>query len=202
MVNIGIQGQLSSGKTLMALGWIEEIWKYYPKKEIISNVHLSIDHQYFTAEDFFNFYNTVIKYNENKRDYLINKLFFNKIWLADELVNFANARAFNSKENKAFTRMLTMLGKLDCDIIYTSQIAESQVDKILRELSQITCLCERYSIEGEPIFFGPRKMPNIKIHVVMHINLGFHGEKEIEFFFYPQRFYKMYNTRQLVLYEK
>lgn len=68
--------------------------------------------------------------------------FKDTIFFVDEIHTIVDAR--RSSANVDFTGFITQLGKLNCDLYYTAQIVDSQIDRRLRELGDLFLFCTRY----------------------------------------------------------
>lgn len=197
---IGNCGVLSSGKSVTTVYIGININKISPRKRIISNMDLNLNYTRFTNEEFLKFYDRILDLSEKERDFLLKRQFFNTIWLNDEIENLVDARLVRSKKTLNTTQFITLLGKLDCDLIYNAQIFNSQVDLRLRGLTNCLVETERVYMDGSPVIMGSRILEEpilIKIKGQIKVN----SETIIEFldFFNPQPYYKYYNTRQVIL---
>lgn len=188
---IGILGNLSSGKTLLAIKLIYDELKKNPNKKIFSNIKLNFKYEHI---DFESLVSNIINNSS---------MFFNSIVLADELHLLAESRRSSSDLNLTITKFITQLGKLNCIMIYTSQIF-SQVDVRLRELTDILVFCERVSENLEPLFLKSRIVKE-KIYIRCELLIKRYGGikyTSVKFVFNPQEYYGLYDTREVVMLDR
>lgn len=140
---VGSFGNLSSGKTQLTVIMLENEAKQGTK--IFSNITLSFPDpktqkrvNHYRMEDL----PAMVKEDPGQ--------FENSILFVDELHNIVEARRSSASLNVDFTQFVTQLGKLGCDLYYTSQILSSQIDLRLREMGDLFYFCLRY-------FYNPIK---------------------------------------------
>jgi len=203
MVNIGIGGRLSSGKTNFGLGLVLDLSKYGKEKKIISLVKLyNVEHIYYTNEEFVDL---IIKYKDNPE--MLKKLFFNSVLYLDEIRNLISARKSTTNLNEAITQFLMMAGKLDCDVVFTYQVYTSQVDLQLREITDHNFETERRDINLKVLSFDQsrKRIPDIPVRILVTL-MVFDGDKliasKIQFAYDPLIYAKYYNTRQLLILDR
>jgi len=194
---IGFGGNLSGGKTVTCVMLAYQQWLL--GKKIISNITLN----------FGNNKNVVLMKNSEFVDFLIRnfeqpdkikEMFFNSVLILDEITNLLSARKSTTNLNELITNFIMMAGKLDCDVLYTYQILNSQVDKRLREICNIFCECYRVDSKGQLIFYKPRVVrEKIYIKVIMEIEFGIFGIRFKQFTYDPEPFYQLYDTREVTL---
>lgn len=194
---IGLGGKLSGGKTNTAVAI--SLDKAYKGKKVISNIYLNFPPKlktfYLKNENFIEF--LIKNYNNPPK---IKEVFFNSVLLLDEVGQLINARKSSSNLNELITSFFMMVGKLDCDVIFTYQVKESQVDKVLREVCEIYGNCFRLSKDLNPIFFEDRIL-NTKIYVLvlLEFDLQLAGKQIKPILYDPEPFYNLYDTREIVL---
>lgn len=192
-------GKLSGGKTTTGTRFsIDKAMK--EKKKIISNIRLfnlpeGIEFLWLPNEEFIKF----LKLNYRNEDALM-KMFFNSVLFLDEIVNIISARKSSTNLNEIVTNFLMMTGKLDCDVVYTYQVQESQVDKRLREIANIYANCYRVDRNLQPLINKPR-IVNEKVYilVIMELDFDIAGKKYTQMLYDPSPYYKFFNTREMNL---
>lgn len=186
---IGIFGNLSSGKTLTAYYLIDRLGK---GKEVITN---STNKRGYIVVDL---------------DYLIVKaksnpeLFYNKILFLDEAHTIVDARRSSSSLNTDYTMFLTQLGKLDCILIYTSQILSSQIDLRLRELTDYYLFCSKINQYGGSVVSHSRIL-NYQVYIKVKGFVKLMGGlkfKKLNFVFNPNYLFNQYDTRQILMLDR
>lgn len=146
-MNIGFGGKLSGGKTTTALVFALDFSGQGLRKKLITTVKLlGVKCLYIKTSDLVDF---VYKYKEDNE--MLEQMFFNSVLLLDEIRNIISARKSTSNLNEVFTQFLMMAGKLDCDILYTYQIFNSQVDVQLREITDMNFECTRTDEQGREL---------------------------------------------------
>lgn len=192
-MKIGIIGNLSAGKTLIAVYLAMQ-----QNKAIISNCRLNIDYEYLPDESFIRWYKTVLDQKDTLRGMYIKRKYGNKCWLLDEAHNLLNARLAGSDINELITQMLRFLGKINCDIIYTSQLFKSDIDKRLREITDIIIEPMRISEFGKPLIFEERKLKR-KVYIMARItyNMGHMGYRIANVVMDLERYYQYYDTEHI-----
>lgn len=198
----GIFGNLSSGKTALAVYLSHEEFLKNNKK-IISTLKLNFKSIYISTETLVDI--TIIERQK--------KYFFDSILLADEIHNIVDARRSSSDLNQKFTQFITQLGKLDCNLVFTSQILKSQIDTRLRDLCDVYIFCERYMLIKNKLYeatFEPRiiydknnQLVPIRIYCNMIIKIqGGKSYKNLEFMFDPSQVYDLYETRKIIILDR
>lgn len=193
-MNIGLGGKLSSGKTVIGLSYVIDALKN--NKKIISNIELDLQYTHLSNEGFLRY---IIKALDNPD--LLNKMFFNSCLFLDEISQLLDARKSTSYVNDLVTNFIIMAGKLDCDIIFTYQILESQVDLRLREICDLFGYCIPLDENLNPMFLRTKRIIENQIYILVlyTLNLGTFGNFEYYKLYDPKPFYKLYNTREIVL---
>lgn len=194
---LGYGGKLSGGKTLCGVKYCLE--KGLQGKKIITNVRLNFPKEieviYFTNPELIKFLKDNYEDTEAMR-----KLFYNSVFFVDEIVNMASGRKATTNLNEMLTNFFMMAGKLNCDIFYTYQDYESQVDKRLRSVTQITANCYRVDLNKIPILEGDRKLNQpIRIWVIKKLDYDILGIQLHEELFNPEPYYQYYDTEELIL---
>lgn len=198
---IGLGGKLSGGKTISMVRFAYRMG--LRGKKIITNIHLNfpsnIEVIELSNEEFIDF----LKENYDDQD-KIKSMFFNSVLMLDEVSSLLSARKSTTILNELVTNFLMMAGKLDCHVIYTFQIKESQVDKRLREISQVYGNCYRINANtGIPIIEGDRILSDkVLIMVVLEYDFDILGLKTTKEVFDPSPYFNMYNTREVVLLDR
>lgn len=207
-MNIGIGGNLSGGKTILAIAFLVE---EFTNKKIISTINLVgfKDYIHLTSEQFADFI------QEYKDDYeALETMFKDTVLLLDEARNLISARKSTSNLNEMITQFLMMAGKLDCDVIYTFQLLNSQIDMQLREITNVFFECERLGIDKKPLPFQYARMriPKDKegnlIPTIIMVTLMQNDKKgelvksKKKFFIDPLKYKDFYNTRELVILDR
>lgn len=194
-MNIGLGGNLSSGKT--ALGMKLSFNRILEtKKEFIANLENTLGRT-MKNDKLILF---VMENYENQKE--LEKVFFNKILFLDEIGNLVNARRSSSSLNELMLGLCMQLGKLDCDLLYTYQLEESQVDKQLRAISPIQGICQRINEKGELMFTKSRIVSEkVLVYVEWEIKLGGKIKKFKEVIDCTDIF-PTYNTREIILLDR
>lgn len=188
----GIFGNLSSGKTLLGVKTIFEEKQKNPNLKIISNIYLKMDYDQLDLEGLLS------KVAEDK------EYFRNAVLFIDEIHNLVDARKSTSNLNVDFTRFVTQIGKLNCNMIFTSQIFSSQIDLRLRELCDVLFFCKRVNEKGQAMILRERKV-NEKIFIfVTYFFKEFGGLvfKQGKFVFSPEKYYGLYDTEEIVVLDR
>lgn len=189
---VGIFGNLSSGKTVFA---VSLCYSELKTKTVISNIKLGFKYKYLDLDQIF--------------DAAVNNslIFENSILFADEVHNLVDARRSNSDLNQKFTQFITQIGKLNCDFVFTSQVFSSQIDVRIRELCDILCFCERGAIINGSFqsLTLARRILDIPVTIKIIMLIKTMGGAKIQqkmCYFDPQPFYKLYDTREIVLLDR
>jgi len=194
---IGLFGLLSGGKSVSAVKLIKDYEK--EGKRVISNTPLfHMEHLYLPNVKFIEFLKENLEKDEN-----LEKVFSNSVFFIDEITNLVDARRSGSALNELITGFMMMLGKLDCDVIYTCQILESQVDLRLREITNVLINAIRIDIDGNPLVFDKRILEkDVYIYLEYKFILGPLGEKIAREIYNPAEFYKFFWTRKIILLDR
>lgn len=197
----GIGGKLSGGKTCTGVKFSHGQW--LTGKKVISNIYIKFPE----GDD-----RTVFIRNDQlvaflKRYYMdsvkLKEFFFNSVLLLDEIVNLIGSRRSSTALNELFTNFFMMAGKLDCDVVFTFQVKESQVDKILREVCNVYANCYRINDKGVPLVFEERVYKGkIMIAVLLEFDFDILGMKYSKLVYDPEPYYKMYDTREITLLDR
>lgn len=187
---IGIFGNMSSGKTVLAvkLAYDEFIKK---KAKIISNIELKFPYKFIDSDSLIT---TVIQQPN---------IFYESNFLLDEAHNYLESRRSSSSVNLRFVMFLTQLGKLSCSLIMTSQMIR-QIDIRFRELMDVVIVCNRIDEKGNIILENDRILKK-KILIQCKGEIYLHGGATILpfcFVFDPEPYFKLYNTREIVIIDR
>lgn len=191
---IGYGGSFSSGKTVSGVkDTIESGGK------IISNIELyGIKYVKLTDCNFIK----LLADNLDNLDFL-KEYFRNSEWFIDEIVNILDARDISNPINALITRFLMLLGKINCNVRYTYQIKDSQVDLRLREIANITKKCTRVLEDGSPaIFFDRIIKPKVMILQQIYTDYGYFGNIPKIELIDPSPYYNRFNTEEWVLLDR
>lgn len=189
-MNIGIFGNLSSGKTALA---VSIIYQEYQAKQtkVITNIDLKFPNVKVDLPE-------LIDKTRNDPDFFRNAILF-----LDEIHVIIDARRSMADINQKFTQFLTQLGKLDCNLIFTAQILNSQIDLRLRELMDIYVICEKMDERGNKIY--GKRVSDKKVYFMTewHI-LVKAGTKEIvrKIPYDLDYVFPLYDTRELVIFDR
>lgn len=192
---IGIFGVMSSGKDVTAGKILRDALKKKQRK-VISNCYLDVP--------------DLIRL-ENEELYLKhqNPSFFKNSYLyITELHTILESRSSNALVNKNFTMFLTQIGKIDCKIIYTSQLT-GQIDLRMREFTPYRIICERLvyreGVMQSPNFYDGRIL-NEPIFIRMILNYtNLAGEevyKEIGTYQPEQEDFDFFDTREIIMLDR
>jgi hypothetical protein len=192
---VGIGGILSSGKTLLGVKLCLD--SKNKGKRIISNIKLNFPYFYLSTSELVTFLKR--NFEDTK---VIEKKFKNSVLFIDEITNLVNARKASASLNELITTFFMMLGKLDCDLVYTYQLLTSQIDVRLREITTTFCDCQRVILKANQdrslrIIDSP-----IRIKVIMFKKTGTLGFKMSKFQFNPEKYFNLYNTREIILLDR
>lgn len=188
---IGIFGNLSSGKTLLAVKLLKDEMDKNPNTKIISNIYLKFPYKFLDMESL------VTEIISNKEQ------FENALLFIDEGHNIFESRRSTSKVNVDTTRFITQIGKLNCNLIFTSQMF-SQADIRIRELCDILCFCARIDKNGRPLILQPRIVDQ-KIFIEVRIMIKLYGglsftAKIVRF--NPEPYFNLYETKEIVVLDR
>lgn len=189
---IGVFGNLSQGKTALVYWLLLYLPELNEKKYIFTNSETNLKKAVIMNFD------EIIEMSKNNP-----KFFQDSVLFIDEIHWIVDARRANSTLNVDYTQFLTQLGKIDCVLIYTSQIFSSQIDLRLREMTDIIIFCEKVSetganlrwkrIEDVPIFI------DVEGYVKRKAGLFY---TKFRFRIDPQEVFASYNTRQMLLLDR
>lgn len=127
---IGIEGDISAGKTLVMTKCIFEEWYAFRNRKILANYHLKhVPSQFITFDDFLQMAMDDVELKD-------------VIFGLDELHNWMDARTSSSKMNRAISYLFLQTGKMDVTSYYTTQ-AFRQIDVRLYERTDIRIHVER-----------------------------------------------------------
>lgn len=149
MVNsIAFLGVMSSGKDVTATAFLKDCLNKKPLK-IISNCYLNFPRV------------TMISTEELYLKHKDPEFFRNSYLYITEMHTILESRSSTSLINKNFTMFLTQIGKLNCKVIYTSQL-QGQIDLRLRQWTPYMFICEKFVLRNNmlqsPNFWDPRKL--------------------------------------------
>lgn len=192
---IGLNGNLSGGKTITAVKLLYD--DFIKGRKIISNINLNFDDE--LAVMCINNHDLISLIKNNySNPKALREIFEDTTFFMDEVGFLINARS-RGNLNELITGFLMMVGKLNCNVIYTSQIQQSQTDLRLREITNVICFCQKISaINYQPIIFGERivKEP-ILIQVEAKFYIGLDRLKRTKTVFNPSPYYHMYDTKEI-----
>ncbi len=145
---IGFFGVMSSGKDVLGTKFLRYCLSN-KKRRVIANCWLKVPN--FTRLT-------------NDELYLKHKdaeFFRNSYLYITELHTILESRSSNALVNKNFTMFLTQIGKINCKVIYTSQL-EGQIDLRMRAWTPYRFITEKYVFRDgtfrQPDFFDDRKL--------------------------------------------
>lgn len=193
MTNIvGFFGVMSSGKGVVSTAFLRYcLNKKY--RRVISNCWLNLD--YYIRLDTNEVY-------EKLRD---DPTFFKNSYLyITELHNIVDSRRSSTIVNTTFTQRITQIGKLNCKIIFDSQLV-GQVDVRIREFCPYRVICERFKyVDGKIASIGFWEDRIIKDRIAIKLKLNYtalNGEEKEEKMGYllpKQKDYDFYKTSEIV----
>lgn len=199
---LGLGGKLSGGKTVTSVRFAHDQW--LSGKKVLSNIELNFPRNNercykLTNEQFVDY----LKANFDNQQ-AIRKMFENSVLLLDEIGNILSARKSTSLLNEMITQFIMMAGKLNCDIVYTAQLQESQADLRLRGVTNIYGNCYRYTAEGfKPLIFENRVVTEkILIVVIMEFDFDLLGRTITQMVYDPSPYYSMYDTKEITLLDR
>lgn len=203
-MNIGLIGNLSRGKTVTCCYLADNLINDYKRdfgisKRLIANTDISLkNHSCYrlSNKDLL----LLLKEPERNKD-RIERIFKNSVYVIDEISNLLFARK-STIVNELVLNLCMMFGKLDCDLIYTAQRMTTQVDVLLRDLTDIKIVPTRVTMEGAPIVFGPRFLTEkimIKCSCKMFID---DKVKKFSFFYDPEPYYDSYESKRIELFNR
>lgn len=189
---IGFFGSMSSGKGVVStafLRWCLE--KRY--RRVISNCWLNLAaYTRLTTNDV---------YDKIKDD----PSFFEDSYLyITELHNIVDSRRSSTLVNTIFTQRITQIGKLNCKIIFDSQLV-GQIDVRIREFCPYRLICaKKKMVEGKlkEVDFWEDRIIKEQIAINMKLNWtdikGEEQEKEVGYYLPKQEDYDFYKTEEIV----
>lgn len=179
---IGFLGNVRQGKTLSA---VKELKKFYDLGyKVYSNTWLSFPHTPLTLD-------YILDIVEKDLDVPDNSIFF-----IDEIYIWCDARISASKRNRIVSYFILQTGKLGNNtdygliLLYTTQYA-TQIDKRLRNTTDIAVFCEKFSHHGIKYFIQR-----------MHIFKGKKSFIKTTLFTGTTELYSLYDTRRKIRVEK
>lgn len=189
---LGIFGVMSSGKDVTAGKFLRDAMKK-KRRRVISNCYLNVP-------DLVRLSNEELYLKHYKPDFFKNSYLY-----ITELHTILESRSSNALINKNFTMFLTQVGKIDCKIIYTSQLT-GQIDLRMREFTPYRIICQRLvnrnGIMQEPNFYDGRILDEI-IFIKLTLNFtDLKGEevfKEIGIYQPDQEDFDFFDTREIIM---
>lgn len=190
----GVIGNLSSGKTVLQTMFAVET---KGSRKIISNYKLfNIVYEYQSNLDFLEFYAKTIPLPEQERIERIREKYQDTLWLIDEIGKIVPSRKI-TWTNDIYTDFLTMLGKINCEVIWTSQLFTSQVDKIYRSLTHELYRCTRCNKNFKPIL-STRRIINEDIYIMVEGVIKINPPFQFKYYINPKPYFKYFNTKELI----
>lgn len=199
-MQIGFGGALSSTKTVSMVAYACRIAKR-KEKRIIANFSIYLkDAREVSNIQLADFIIEQLDKEPKEAQKNLEEFFGNSVLCIDEITALLSARKANSNLNNDILQVIMMLGKLDVDFLFTYQVYESQVDKELREITQINIDCQRVRKDNKkPIFFEDRIVP-YPILSKQKWTINDNGRLITrKCFLDPAPFYKLYSTKQILL---
>lgn len=194
---IGAFGNLSSGKTATCVKYCYE--NLQKGKKIISNIKLNFEYKHLELDELFE-----IAFSDNVQ--YKKEFFFKTILFIDEIHNIIDARRSNSQLNTKFTQFVTQIGKLDCTLLFTSQIFSSQVDLRVREMCNVIITCFRTDDKGKLLVFEDRiSQKNVYIWCIMEVlffGVDSKDNPKTMYSYNPKDIFEKYDTREIVLLDR
>lgn len=185
----GIFGNLSSGKTLFGAKICHDSYK--SGVEVISNIKLFFPYERLSLDE-------MIDRTRKNPEHFKDKLLF-----VDEIHLIIDARRSSSDLNFKFTQFAVWLGKLNADLVFTSQLFTSQVDLRVRELCDFLFFCDRVDLNRNSIVGKRTVDQDILIKVIM-VRKKYGGAlltKKVGYFD-PKPYFNLYDTHELVLFDR
>lgn len=190
---IGIFGNLSSGKTLLGVKLLKDEYDKDSSVKIIANLQLKGMKYYKVSLD------QLISLSKRDPEFFNNSLLF-----IDELHNVVDARRSSSALNTEYTQFITQVGKLNCTLVYTSQVFQSQIDVRIRELTDFIIFCNRVDSQGQ-LIISRKRIVDTPIFIQATGLIRQHGGASwvpFKFVFDPKAYFGLYNTKELVLLDR
>lgn len=199
-MQIGLGGGLSSTKTVSMVAIACKIAKE-KKKRIVSNFTIKLQQaKEYSNQQIADFIIQVLDTDPQEAQKRIEEMFGNTVFCIDEINGLLNARKSMSNLNNDILQLLMMLGKINCDLLFTYQVYESQVDKELREITPINIDCCRVRKDNHrPLLFEDRI---VDFPILSRQDWQFNQNGRVRHrrkFVDPSPFYKLYSTRQILL---
>jgi len=197
---IGLGGKLSGGKTITAIKYAYE--QGLKGKKIVSNIGLkfpeTISYQFMKSSSFVDF---IKQYYENGQ--MLKTMFSKSVLLIDEIVGVLSSRRSSSNLNEMITDFFMMCGKMNCDVVFTYQNYESQVDVRLRTVLEKQGFCMRIAKDKSNLNQQERivKKP-IVILVIWKEEFGYLGSKLYAEVYDPSPYYDFYDTQEVTLMDR
>lgn len=192
----GFFGVMSSGKgvvSTMCLRWA--LSKF--KRRVISNCWLDIP-------GLIRLENEELYLKHTDRDFFRNSYLY-----ITELHTILESRSASSLVNKNFTQFLTQIGKLDCKVIYDSQLT-GQIDLRMREFTPKRYICEKYVKRNNKLveteFWEPRKLKE-QIYIKITLNMTDYRDdtehyKELGYMTPNQLDFNFFDTCELIFLDR
>lgn len=199
----GIGGKLSGGKTCTSVMFAHE--KFKEGKKVIANFNITFPEDPESDRVIFMRNDQIVDFIKGhyQDQESLRSMFYNSVLILDEIGQLISARASSTALNQLMTGFFMMAGKLDCDVLFTFQVKESMVDKILREVCNVYANCYRVTSDGEPLIFDSRIYPGkIAIVVVLEFDFDIMGMKYGQLVYDPTPYYAMYDTREITLLDR
>lgn len=158
--SIGFFGIMSSGKDVLGTKFLRYCLENKPMR-VIANCWLNVPNFTYLSTD-----ELYMKHRDTE--------YFRDSYLyITEMHTILESRSSSALINKNFTMFLTQIGKLNCKVIYTSQL-EGQIDLRLRAWTPYRFIVEKLVYRNErlqaPNFFDERKL---KEQIYIRITLNF-----------------------------
>jgi len=161
---------MGKGKTLSAVRYL---YKWYRKGfTIYSNIHLKFPHVYIGMQKLVDY--------ANAETYLDKSIVF-----LDEAHTLLDSRNSASKRNKVLSYFIVLTRKMGCNLVYTTQ-RYHQIDKRLRDNSDIVILCNTKELKGEKYTHNLIMIKEEFTIITKHDT------------FKSSDYYGLYNTKELV----
>lgn len=192
---MGFFGVMSSGKGVMSTKFLRWANDKKPRR-IISNCYLNLSNVIILSND-----ELYLKHKEPS-------FFMDSYLYITELHTILESRSSSALVNKNFTMFLTQVGKIDCKIIYDSQLS-GQIDVRMREFTPYRIICERLVYRNNkfcsPNFFDGRKLQE-QIYIKMTLNItNLKGEevfKEIGLYPATNDDFSIFDTTQIIMLDR
>ena len=189
---IGFIGSMRSGKTLLMTAHAYDLYKQGYK--VISNYGVSFKHKPLSVKDI----EESIK--DKDTDY-----FENTVVLLDEVGVYIDSRTSATRRNRLYSYFLTQSGKLSTTIFWTSQYF-GQIDKRLRQNTQIVYSCQRTDYKGTPLRQDDKRKDfritaDKMVQREMYDRVAFVQESTLTID-NPKVFFRLFDTKERVYYDE